>query len=609
METTTTLPTQDTWDLTDLFANDAAFRASLTEFRATHLPGVDRLRGRLLESPAILADALEADSSASEQLRLLHCYASLRADQDVRVSSCQAMREEVGLAAVELAGRTAFLRPEILAADPRRIEEFLAVEPRLAPHAFFLRDLARQRDHVLSPAEEHVIAETGLLRGNASALYGILTDDELPRPELTLSSGETVRLTTVAFQRHRTMGSRADRLALFPAYFSAYAAFGHLFGRNLYTVLKDHLFEARVRHFPGCLAAALHPDNVPVPVYRKLIEEVHRRLPTLHRYFGLRAGALGVERLEYPDLYGPLAGGPPRRYSVDEARRLVVDALAPLGTEYRAALEQALAFRWLDWHPGPGKRSGAYATGWAYRVHPYVLLNFNGDRESVLTTAHELGHALHSWFSNRSQPFPTADYSIFVAEVASTFSEALVVSRMLEEAGSRTERLALLGSYLDGIRATLFRQTMFAEFELEIHERTERGEVLTAEELSALYLRLLRFYHGHDAGVVHIADDYAVEWAAIPHLYYGFYVYQYATGLVAAAALARGVLEEAPQARERYLEFLRSGGSDHPLALLRRAGVDLARAEPYADAFAMVESRLDLLEQNLRAPEGRATRS
>ena len=592
---------EETWQLTDLFADDAAFERAKEEFRDGTLPDVDRLRGRLFESAQCLADALEATSAASEQLQLLHCYAALKSDRDIRVATYQAMRQEVELLGTDLSGRAAFLRPEILAGPLEQIEQFLEKEPRLQPYAHFLSDLIRQRPHVLGEAEERIVAETGLLRGHPGTLYGVLTNTELPRPTVTLANGTNVVLSTVEFQKHRATQNRDDRQKIYPEFFSAYADFKNSLGLNLYAGVKGHMFRTRVRGYSSCLASALDSDKIPEEVYRNLIRQVHRHLPLLHRYFRLRAGALGLDRLEYSDLHCPLTVSPPRRYTIADARELVTRSMEPLGANYVAALNEAFDSRWIDWHPSQGKRSGAYATGWAYRVHPYVLVNYNGDYEGVTTVAHEMGHAMHSHFSNLSQSFATADYSIFVAEVASTFNEALLLQRMFEQAESREERLFLLGSYLDGIRGTLFRQTMFAEFELEIHEMAERGEVLTGERLSEVYLRLLRFYHGHDDGVVHVADEYAMEWAVIPHLYYDFYVYQYATGIVAASALARAVLEQQAEATERYLGFLRAGGSDYPLEILRGAGVDLEQAEPYEGAFASIGDRLAQLEESLGA--------
>jgi oligoendopeptidase F len=349
------------------------------------------------------------------------------------------------------------------------------------------------------------------------------------------------------------------------------------------------------------VAATLDGDNIPIGVYTNLIEQVHRHLPSLHRYFRLRARALGLPRLTYFDLHCPLVSGPKREYGIDAAKRLVEEALEPLGDEYAQALRRGFEDRWTDWRPTPGKRSGAYATGAAYDVHPYMLLNFNGDFESVSTLAHEAGHAMHSYFSNRSQHFACADYSIFVAEVASTFNEALLIERLISEAIDRDEKIFLLGHSLDGIRATLFRQTFFAEFELEIHRLVERGEALTGEALSSRFLDLLRVYHGHDAGASDVDELFAIEWACIPHFYYDFYVYQYATGIVAASSLAHDVAHGASGAKERYLAFLASGASDYPLELLRRAGVDLETPAPYDATFKAMDAKLDALEAILDA--------
>jgi len=320
-----------------------------------------------------------------------------------------------------------------------------------------------------------------------------------------------------------------------------------------------------------------------------------------HRYSRLRAKALGLSELSYFDLHCPLGAGGKRDYSVFAAKQLVLDAMAPMGPGYTEVLNESFTRRWIDWHPAPGKRSGAYATGAAYDVHPYMLLNFNGDFDSVSTLAHEAGHAMHSHFSNRTQPYPCADYSIFVAEVASTFNEALLIERLLALASDPQEKIFLLGHWLDGIRATLFRQTFFAEFELTIHQRAERGEALTGEALSKLYLELLRTYQGHDGGACAVPELFAIEWACVPHFYYDFYVYQYSTGIVAANSLAGDVLAGRPGARDRYARFLESGGSDYPLELLRRAGVDLETPAPYEATFRAMDAKLDALETLLDA--------
>jgi oligoendopeptidase F len=591
-------PVEETWRLEDLFATDSEFLASREALKAK-LPDAARWRGRLRESAAVLAEALDAMAALSRELQRLMAYASMRSDGDTRVAGALALRQEVELLFTEFGRAAAYVRPEILTLEPERLTAFLAEEPRLAPHGHFLRDLARQRAHVLSPPEERILAEASLIAGGSDTLFGVFQNAEMPFPEISLSTGESVRLTPANFARHRTTTVRSDRERLFDAYLNTYRAFQNTLGHNLFEGTKGHVFRARARHYPTCLHAALDGDNIPVSVYRNLVAQIRERLPVLHRYFGLRARALGVPRLAYHDLHCPIAEGPRATYSVAQAAALVRESMAPLGERYAQPLRLAFEDRWIDWHPVPGKRSGAYASGSAYDVHPFMLLNFNGDYESVSTLAHEVGHAMHSHFSNRTQPYPTADYSIFVAEVASTFNEAMLQESLMKRANDREERLFLLSGQLDGFRATLFRQTMFAEFELLIHEKVERGESLTGEALSAIYLDLVRAYHGHDEGICEVDERHAVEWAVVPHFHYNFYVYQYATGITAATALSEAILAEEPGARDRYLTFLSSGGSDYPLELLRRAGVDLTRPEPYEATMRSMSRALDRLESLL----------
>ena len=589
---------EETWRLADIFPSDEAFWQEKRRLDGA-LPGLGRFAGGLGAGAAAMADALEEISTESKALARLHAYASMSSDQDLKIASYQGMRQEVEMAHTEIARRTAYLRPEILALADGVVFGFLAEEPRLAPFGPFLKNLVRQKAHVLSPPEENVLAEAGLVLSGPSQIFGVLHNAEMPRATVDLDDGRKVTLTPAAFSLVRTSGARADREAASQAYFSGYRAFEGTYGSNLFECLKSHVFRARVRKYDSCLAASLDGDNVPTLVYTNLIEQVRRNLPSLHRYSRLRAKALGLETLTYFDLHCPLGTGPKRDYDVDGAKRLVLAAMDPWGSGYTGKLNESFENRWIDWHPAPGKRSGAYATGAAYDVHPYMLLNFNGDFESVSTLAHEAGHAMHSYFSNRAQPYPCADYSIFVAEVASTFNEALLIERLLALATDREEKIFLLGHWLDGIRTTLFRQTFFAEFELAIHRHAERGEAATGETLSAMYLELLRAYQGHDTGACAVPDLFAIEWACVPHFYYDFYVYQYATGIVAANSLARDVLSGRDGATERYARFLASGGSDDPLAILRSAGVDLESEAPYEATFRAVDLKLDALESLL----------
>jgi oligoendopeptidase F len=597
---TAATPVARKWDPSHIFEDDAAFLKAVEQLTLS-LPGLAALSGTLANSATALAETLERVTVLHEEFSLLSSYASLLADEDTRAEVPRKRRRKVELLATEFSRSISFLRPEILALEPEIIEGFISQENRLHPFTHYLRDLMRQREHVLNEGEERIMAESGLITGNTSSLFQILNTTELPRPDIQLTTGEHVRLTPVNFQKHRSTLVREDRQAIFSNYFQPYADFKETLAQNLFSGVKAHIFRARSRHYPSSLSAALDPDNVPLTVYRNLIEQVHDHLPLLHRYFDCMARMIGSTGLAYPDLYCPLTSVPPHQFSVEEAEQLVIECTAPLGSEYGAALAQGFSQRWVDWFPRDGKRAGAYAQGSAYRIHPYVLMNYVHDYDSVSTLAHEMGHALHSHFSNKQQPFATADYSIFVAEVASTLNEALLNQHLLRQTPSRDEEIFLLGRYLDGIRGTLFRQTMFAEFELEIHERVERGETLTGESLDELYLGLLRLYHGHDQGHVQIETQYGVEWAAIPHMYYNFYVYQYSTGIVAANALAEALLSGESGAQQRSLQFLSAGGSDYPLAVLRAAGVDLESAAPYQASMAAVSRCLDRLEALIEA--------
>ncbi|MBZ5640869.1 MAG: oligoendopeptidase F family protein [Acidobacteriia bacterium] len=595
---TTKVGTAVRWDLTAVYPDDDAFHRAKVAFEK-RLPSLSRWRGRLGESAATLAEALDGIAEASKRLRRLHAYASMTADEDMRIAARHALREGIELLFPLLASRTAYFGPEILGLPRGRVAAFLREEPGLLPHAHALRTILRQRRHFLGPREEELLAQAGLLAGGPGAIFGLLHNAELPRAGLRLSSGERVQLTPAAYAFHRASPVRGDRRRVVRRYFDAYHAFEATLGQNLFECVKQHVFRARARRYESCVDAALDGDAVPTTVYRTLLAQARGMLPLLHRYFRLRARALGLRQLAYHDLYCPLTSSPTAVHTVGGARRAVRRALAPLGSAYAGELDRAFRGRWIDWHPAPGKRAGAYANGAAYDVHPFVLLNFSGDFESVSTLAHEVGHAMHSHFSNRAQPYPAADYSTFVAEVASTFHEILLHDDLLRRARGSEERLFLTARWLDDLRATFFRQAMFAEFELAIHERVERGEALTGRSLSRDYLEALRRFSGHDQGVVRVEERCGIEWAAIPHFHYGFYVYQYATGIAASMSLAERVLGGRPQSRQRYLAFLRAGGSDDPLALLRRAGVDLETAEPYEAVARALTAYLDRLEEML----------
>ncbi len=584
------------WNLNDLYASQEAFLAARAALVA-RLDEVERGKGTLATSPAALKEVLDGVYAFAKELARLFAYAAMRSDEDTRVSENLAALQEMQQLATTFAARTSWIAPEILAMPAGTVDAFLAREPGLAPYAFFLKDTERQRPHTLSPGEEQLLAEAGMLAAAPANVYGILANADMPFPEVVLSDGTRVRLDQAAYTKYRALPARADRILVFREFWSTFKKFERTLGVALDAQIRRDDFFARSRRYPSALAAALAASNVPEAVYRTLIAEANLALPTLHRAFALRGKLLGIEDLAYHDIYPPLVPDYKAHFPVEKGMALVLEAVAPLGEAYVEVTRTGFASRWIDFFPRPGKRSGAYSQGAAYDVHPYVLMNYNEDYESVSTLAHEWGHTMHSYLANRAQPYPTADYSIFVAEVASTFNEALLLEKMLQHASSDQERLFLLGSYLEGLRGTFFRQTMFAEFELETHEAVARGEALTGARLSEMYGALLRRYHGHDAGVVRIDDLYTVEWAYIPHFYRNFYVYQYATSLAASALLAQEVLAGTPGARERYLSLLQAGGSRYPYELLKEAGVDLASPAPYRALMARMNWAMDEIEK------------
>jgi oligoendopeptidase F len=474
----------------------------------------------------------------------------------------------------------------------------------------YLEETLRRRPHTLGAGEERVAAEAGEMERAGGDVHGVLSNADLPYPTIKLSTGESVRQDPAAFTLHRQARARADRDQVFLAFFSALKTYERTMGATLAATVRAHLFEKRVRHFDSALEAALFQNNIPTAVYKQLLADVHRSLPTLHRYLDLRRRMLGVDTLRYQDLYVPLVASVDMRFAPDEAREITLDALAPLGAAYIQALRKGFGSRWTDYLPSTGKRSGAYSTG-VYGVHPYQLLNFNGRYEDLTTLAHESGHSMHTFLSHAAQPYPTADYPIFVAEVASTFNENLLIHYMLDRAKDDATKLFLLGTLLDGLRTTLFRQTQFAEFELAFHEQAERGEPLTGENLSKLYLQIARTYYGHATqgkGVCQVDDFLAIEWAYVPHFYYDFYVYQYATSMVASTSLARAVREEAETSkttgkttarRDAYLKLLSAGNSKYAIDLLKDAGVDMTTSAPFDAAIAEMNGTMDEMERIL----------
>lgn len=589
------IPTKYTWKLEDLYASDREWNKAKEKLVA-QFDNVLKYKGKLSDSASELLACLDFDSQLSKEFGRLHNYAAMKSDQDTRDSKYLAMKQQTQQLATDYNSKASFIEPEISKMNKREIDTFIAQEPRLKIYKMKLDDIQRMKAHTLSEKEEKILAETGLLADGPYTIYGIFSNAELPYPEVKLSDGTVAWLNKAGYARYRAVPNRNDREAVFNAFWSTLNNFRRTFGTQLYANVKKDMFYARTRGYKSSLHSALDKNNIPTEVYSALIENVNNNLDSFHRYLNLKKRMLGVETLKYSDVYAPVVKGVDLKYTFDEAKELVIDSAKPLGRDYSRVIEKAFEGRWIDVYPTPGKRAGAYSNGSAYDVHPYILLNYNGQYDDVSTLAHELGHTMHSYYSNKKQPYPTADYSIFVAEVASTFNEALLINKMLTEIKDDDVRLSLLMNYLDSIKGTVFRQTQFAEFELRIHQNAERGEPLTGDVLSELYGDILKKYYGHDKGTCHIDDLYTVEWAYVPHFYYNFYVYQYSTSFTASTALSEKILNKENRAVEKYIEFISSGGSDYPIDILRKAGVDMTTAEPFDKTMAVMNRTMDEIE-------------
>jgi oligoendopeptidase F len=583
------------WNLKDLYPSDEAWNKAKQEI-AARFDEVTKYKGKLTSSASTLLACLELDSQISKELGRLFSYASMKSDEDTGNSKYLGFKQEMQQLGTNYNSKTAFITPEIAELDKQQIDAFMEQQPGLKIYKMDLYNILRMKAHTLSENGEKLVAEAGLMADSPSSIYGVFSDAELPYPEIKLSDGTMARLTKAGYSRYRAVPNRSDREAVFNAFWGAFNKFKGTFGTDLYAEVKKDMFYARARNYESSLQSALDKNNIPTEVYRNLIENVTNNLDSFYRYLKLKKRMLGVETLEYSDIYAPVVKGIDLEYTYDEAKKLVIEALAPLGPDYCRVVADAFKERWIDVYPSPGKRSGAYSNGEAYDVHPYILLNYNGQYEDVSTLAHELGHTMQSYYSNKTQPYPTADYPIFVAEVASTFNETLLIDKMLEEIKDDDTRLSLLMNYLDGIKGTVFRQTQFAEFELRMHEMAERGEPLTGDVLTKLYGDILKKYYGNDKGICHIDDLYAVEWAYIPHFYYDFYVYQYATSFTASTALVENVLGKEKGAVKNYIDFLSAGGSEYPIELLKKAGVDMTTAEPFKKTMAAMNRTMDEIE-------------
>lgn len=593
------IPEKYHWNLADMYPSQEAFlaeRKSLEE----KFPALEKYKGTLGNSAKNLKDCLDLYFAAAQQFIKMNAFATQKYDENLKILDAQKQRDETAQLGVVLRERTAWLSPEILAVGKDKIAGFHAQEAGLAVYHHFLDDILRTADHTLSSPEEAILSRSGMISEAAYNAYSAYTSADMVYPTIKLSNGKDVHLTQAEYTKYRAVDNQADRKLVFDSFWKAYAQNQNTLGVLLNAQTQRDWFFAKTRKYNSSVELALDSSNIPLSIYTQLIADVNKNLGSLHRYLALRKKMLGLDTLHYYDTYPSIVKNVNIPYTYEESAKVMEESLKPLGEEYRQALQRAIAERWVDVYPNDGKRSGAYSSGSMYTGHPYLFLNHNDDYESASTLTHEMGHTIHSYFSSKYQPFPTSDYVIFLAEIASTFNEAMLNNYLVSKETDPDKRLFLLGNQLERVRQTIFRQAMFAEFELETHRRVEKGETLTGDDLSKLYLSLLKKYYGHDKGVCEIDDAYGVEWAYIPHFYYNFYVYQYSTGQVASTALAEKVISGDQGAVDRYLAFLKAGNSDYPIEVLKKAGVDLTTSEPFELAMRSFNRTMDQMDEILK---------
>ncbi|MCF3942080.1 oligoendopeptidase F [Oceanobacillus alkalisoli] len=588
------VPEERTWRLEDIFPNDEEWKKEHAQL-GKDLPEIEAYQGKLATSADTLYNLLKLQDELSSRLGKLYTYAHMRYDQDTTNSFYQGLNAEAEMLLTKASSAMSYIVPEILAMDEGKLDEFLEEKEELKLYEKVLADIAKRRPHVLSEKEEALLAEAGEALGTGAQTFGMLNNADLTFPAIKNEDGEEVDVTHGRYSTFLESKDRRVRKDAFMAMYETYGKFKNTFSATLGGNIKKDNFYAKVRNYESARQAALSANHIPEEVYDNLVEAVNERLPLLHRYVELRKKVLGVEELHMYDLYTPLVTEVDMKVPYEKAQEYVSKGLEPLGSDYQQILKEAYENRWIDVEENKGKRSGAYSSG-AYGTNPYILMNWQDNINNTFTLAHELGHSVHSYYSRKHQPFRYGNYSIFVAEVASTTNEALLNDYLLENLEDEKEKMYILNHFLEGFRGTVFRQTMFAEFEHDIHARAQNGEALTADRLTEIYYDLNKKYYGPS---VVSDEEIGLEWARIPHFYYNYYVYQYATGYSAATSLAKQILEEGDSAVERYTNFLKAGSSDYPIEVLKKAGVNMNSKQPILDALDVFEERLEELEKLL----------
>jgi len=591
------VPDKYKWDLTHLYISDEAWYEAKNKI-AEQIEALAQFKGRLSESSTKLLACLQYSTGILKELRRLSSYSWNKARQDLRNSKYRSMDQETNQLNTKYNAHASFIQPEILAMDKTTIQKFIESEPAFKPYTFYLNDLMRRKKHILSQDEEKVIAEAGRMSLAPSSIYNTLINADIAKTEITLSTGETIKLDQEDFRRYRRLDHKEDREFVNRTFYGDLNEWRSTFGALMNAKVNTDIFNCRVRGYSDCLEMTLEPNNIPVAVFHNLIANANKNLDKFHRYLKIRKRLLGLDKLNFTDLSVPTFKDFDLNYDIEEAKELILEALKPLGEAYTSIVTKAFESRWIDFYPTPGKRSGANNDFGAYAEHPYILMNYSGRYMDVSTLTHELGHALHQYFADRAQPFPTSNYSSFVAEVASTFNEKLLRNEVLKNIQDDGTRLYLL---LNSIDKSLFDLAQISEFEWRIHQEAEKGSALTGDAISRIYLETLRKYYGHDQDICNVPDFIDIKWIFERLMFVRTYrIYVYATSQTAATSLAEKVLAGEKGAVRKYLNFLSAGGSDYPIDVLKKAGMDLTSSEPFAKTMDVMERAMDEIERILK---------
>lgn len=580
-----------TWDLTSIFESDEAFETALNEV-SDLAKEVKALQGTVGTSSAALLTAIEKVLEVNQKVERVYVYSHLKNDQDTANNTYQTLHDRSVAVLTQLSEATSWFNPEVLAIPEETLSSFVAENDGLKPYQHLLDDLTSQRDHILSAREEELLAGASEILSASSRTFSVLNNADIEFPTVKDEEGNDVKLSHGLYGKLMESPNRDVRKGAYDALYKTYRGLKNTFASTLSTHVKSHNYNAKIRNFSSARAASLANNHIPESVYDTLLEVVNKHLPLLHRYVALRKKLLNVDALYMYDMYTPLTGEAPIEYTIEQAQAETLKSLEPLGEEYQGILSEAFANRWIDWYENEGKRSGAYSSG-AYDTNPFILMNWQNSLNQLYTLVHELGHSVHSYHTRHNQPYAYGDYSIFLAEIASTTNENILTDYLLKTQTDPAVRIYVLNHYLDGFKGTVFRQTQFAEFEHYIHQKAQEGVPLTQEFMTGYYADLNARYYG-DA--VERDENIALEWSRIPHFYYNYYVYQYATGFAAATALSKRILEGEEGALDKYLTYLKSGSSDYPIEVMKKAGLDMTEAAYLEDAMKVFEARLNELE-------------